>query len=124
MNVRVQRSPPAVGIPTVETVSPPASTLTPDVETADSGAWRRLAICRGPVAADFFTPFGGETRRQRSARERRAVAICADCPVRGDCLADAVSRNERYGIWGGRAFDERTSLRQQPPLPSHLRPTA
>lgn len=93
-------------------------------EQHDPHAWRRQAICRGDAAADFFTPFGGETRRQRAARERRAIAVCADCPVRADCLADAVGRDERYGIWGGRAFDERTSLKHQPPLPTHLRPTA
>ncbi|KIH99870.1 DNA-binding protein [Streptomonospora alba] len=30
-----------------------------------------------------------------------AKAICADCPVREQCLADALERREPWGVWGG-----------------------
>ena len=30
---------------------------------------------------------------------RKAKAICADCPVRLQCMEDG--RDELYGIWGG-----------------------
>ncbi|MFC7327692.1 WhiB family transcriptional regulator [Marinactinospora rubrisoli] len=30
-----------------------------------------------------------------------AKAVCADCPVREQCLADALERREPWGVWGG-----------------------
>lgn len=31
----------------------------------------------------------------------RAKALCAPCPVRHQCLAGALRRNEPFGVWGG-----------------------
>lgn len=31
----------------------------------------------------------------------RAKAICARCPMRANCLADALAREEPWGVWGG-----------------------
>ncbi len=39
-----------------------------------------------------------------------AVAICARCPVRLECLLFALSHDERYGIWGGLTAEDRRSL--------------
>jgi hypothetical protein len=33
--------------------------------------------------------------------QRRAKAICDQCPVAVDCLAEAVERGEGYGLWAG-----------------------
>jgi hypothetical protein len=33
--------------------------------------------------------------------QRRAKAICDQCPVAVDCLAEAVVRGEGYGLWAG-----------------------
>ncbi len=30
-----------------------------------------------------------------------AKALCADCPIRTDCLAGALARREPWGVWGG-----------------------
>ncbi|GAB3207836.1 WhiB family transcriptional regulator [Marinactinospora thermotolerans] len=30
-----------------------------------------------------------------------AKAVCSDCPVREQCLADALERREPWGVWGG-----------------------
>lgn len=31
----------------------------------------------------------------------RAKAICAKCPMQANCLADAIDREEPWGVWGG-----------------------
>jgi WhiB family redox-sensing transcriptional regulator len=35
----------------------------------------------------------------------RAKALCAGCPVRPTCLADALRRGEPCGVWGGELLD-------------------
>ena len=35
----------------------------------------------------------------------RAKIQCADCPVRQQCLAGALARNEPWGVWGGEIFE-------------------
>ncbi|MEU6967390.1 WhiB family transcriptional regulator [Kitasatospora aureofaciens] len=42
--------------------------------------------------------------------ERRAKMICAGCPVKSMCLADALERREPHGIFGGLNERERGSL--------------
>ena len=31
----------------------------------------------------------------------QAKALCADCPIRAECLAAALERQEPWGVWGG-----------------------
>ncbi|ASU82718.1 WhiB family transcriptional regulator [Nocardiopsis gilva YIM 90087] len=33
-----------------------------------------------------------------------AKAVCQSCPVREQCLADALERREPWGVWGGELF--------------------
>lgn len=35
-----------------------------------------------------------------------AKALCAQCPVRRQCLAAALQRAEPWGVWGGEIFDQ------------------
>ena len=35
----------------------------------------------------------------------RAMALCADCPVRRECLASALERKEPWGVWGGEILE-------------------
>lgn len=35
----------------------------------------------------------------------RAKRLCHDCPLRLECLAGAVRRQEPWGVWGGELFD-------------------
>jgi WhiB family redox-sensing transcriptional regulator len=70
--------------------------------------WQTLAACNGhPRADDFYPPFHTERKQERLARERRAKAVCAACPVRNNCLEHALAVEERYGVWGGLSTDER-----------------
>jgi WhiB family redox-sensing transcriptional regulator len=73
-------------------------------------AWARRAACRGPEATLFYPPAAAEPRAEREARERRAKAICAVCPVREPCLAVALDTREPHGIWGGLNETERQAL--------------
>jgi WhiB family transcriptional regulator, redox-sensing transcriptional regulator len=34
-----------------------------------------------------------------------AKAMCADCPLRIECLAGALERGEPWGVWGGEIFE-------------------
>jgi WhiB family redox-sensing transcriptional regulator len=45
---------------------------------------------------------------------RKARKVCATCPVATECLADALSREERHGIWGGYDQYERRALLTAP----------
>ncbi|WP_277953833.1 WhiB family transcriptional regulator [Saccharopolyspora soli] len=35
----------------------------------------------------------------------QAKALCADCPIKAECLAGALSRGEPWGVWGGEIFE-------------------
>ena len=58
--------------------------------------WRDQAACRDVVTADY-DPFFADT----AELQVEAIAICATCPVRDDCLTFAVRTGQQYGIWGG-----------------------
>jgi WhiB family redox-sensing transcriptional regulator len=58
--------------------------------------WRDQAACRDVVTADY-DPFFADTE----AEQLEAIAICASCLVRDDCLTFAVRTGQQYGIWGG-----------------------
>ncbi len=34
-----------------------------------------------------------------------AKSLCAECPVRAECLAGAIERGEPWGVWGGEIFE-------------------
>ncbi len=69
-----------------------------------SADWALEAACRGQDPDLWYPPAGVEAAE--------AKAICGTCPVRADCLEDALARRERYGVWGGRSEDERRQILQ------------
>ncbi|MFF7994193.1 WhiB family transcriptional regulator [Kitasatospora xanthocidica] len=70
----------------------------------------RGAAC-ADSSTDLFFPdpekMGPETAEWA---ERRAKMMCAGCPVRLLCLADALERREPYGIFGGLNERERNAV--------------
>lgn len=74
--------------------------------------WQDAAACREEDLILFFGP-DGERQPEREIRERKAKAVCADCPVRVECLNYAISRPEKYGVWGGLNEEERAAERRR-----------
>lgn len=67
--------------------------------------WRLRAACRGLDRDELF--FSDCDRWPSTARDRRAKKICFECPVRVECLEDALEYGDRYGIRGGLTANER-----------------
>lgn len=68
--------------------------------------WHTRAACLGTDTELFFHP-DGERGPARAAREAKAKAMCAVCPVRVDCLRYALARQEPHGVFGGLSEAER-----------------
>ena len=62
----------------------------------------------------WFKDDSNDNGRQPAAEVKLAKRICARCPVRAACLADAIEYGWEHGIWGGLTADERRKLS---PLP-------
>lgn len=65
--------------------------------------WMVFGACRETDDPDmFFSP--------NKEQARAALALCATCPVRTDCLEYALDARERFGIWGGTTEKQRRKL--------------
>lgn len=67
--------------------------------------WRAVALC-AQTDPDIFFPENGHN-------PWIAKRICAGCPVRVDCLTDALQHGEPYGVRGGFTANERKHLRRR-----------
>jgi len=67
-----------------------------------AGGWLEQVACRDEDPELFF-PLPSED-------EAPALAICARCTVREQCLALALAFGERYGVWGGLGEADRRQL--------------
>ncbi|MFE2940991.1 WhiB family transcriptional regulator [Streptomyces sp. NPDC059255] len=81
-----------------------------------SSSWRLAAVC--VPFADLFIP-DGETREgsgEANRRNRAAKGICVPCPVRRECLSDALSTEgtdspyQRAVVRGGMSPHQRATL--------------
>ncbi len=69
-------------------------------------AWAERGACREVDPDSLFVP---------GAAQHRAKRVCASCPVRVDCLAEALDNRMEFGIWGGMTERERRSLLRRRP---------
>lgn len=68
------------------------------------GEWTEQALCRRVDPEVFFPPKGDAGTQ--------AKQICAQCPVRAECLDYAIAADEKHGIWGGLNRAERQRVGQ------------
>ena len=68
-----------------------------------SDDWTMRAKCRGMEDALF----------PEASDQKRARLLCSGCPVRFECLAEALDNRIEWGIWGGMTERERRLLLRQ-----------
>ncbi len=80
---------------------------------SEAPAWHREARC-----AEFDVNYAWF--HSTDVREiKHAIRVCQGCPVVNQCLEDALSRDDNWGVWGGLTDRQRRQLRRQ-----NLRPVA
>ena len=69
-------------------------------------AWTGRAACRSKDPDELFVT---------GAAQNRAKAVCMGCPVRTECLSDALDNRVEFGVWGGMTERERRALLRRRP---------
>ena len=68
--------------------------------------WPSVAACRNGDPDALFV---------QGAEQNVAKRICRSCPVRYECLADALDNRIEFGVWGGMTERERRALLRRHP---------
>ena len=68
--------------------------------------WAGKALCNETRPDELFV---------RGAAQNRAKQMCAGCPVRTECLAEALDNQIEWGVWGGMTERERRALLRRRP---------
>src|SRR4051794_41164923 len=68
--------------------------------------WAPKAACRSQEPDQLFV---------RGAEQNKAKQVCAGCPVRTECLAEALDNQIEWGVWGGMTERERRALLRRRP---------
>ena len=63
--------------------------------------WTAQAACTTADPDELFVT---------GAAQNRAKAVCMGCPVRAECLADALDNRVEFGVWGGMTERERRAV--------------
>jgi WhiB family transcriptional regulator, redox-sensing transcriptional regulator len=99
---------PAVRESGIVTQTPCSSVHSPvrGAEAEARTAWVSKARCRATDPDELFV---------RGAAQRKAAAICRQCPVILECGADALDNQVEFGVWGGMTERQRRALLKQHP---------
>jgi WhiB family redox-sensing transcriptional regulator len=68
--------------------------------------WSSEARCKQAQPDELFV---------RGAAQNRAKQMCAGCPVKSECLAEALDDKVEWGVWGGMTERERRALLNRRP---------
>jgi WhiB family transcriptional regulator, redox-sensing transcriptional regulator len=74
--------------------------------------WTSRAACTKQKPDELFV---------QGAAQNRAKTVCGGCPVRTECLADALDNRVEFGVWGGLTERERRALLRRRPAVSSWR---
>ena len=85
-------------------MSSPSSS--PRSSVTDPQAWTARSACRDADPDELFVT---------GAAQNRAKAVCMGCPVRTECLSDALDNQVEFGVWGGMTERERRALLRRRP---------
>lgn len=85
----------------------------PHLPDNGTGDWRTQALCTKSDGDRWFPDPGGTATP--------AKTICNQCPVQTQCLDQALTNNENFGIWGGLTPTERHHLKRSPKPPNQCR---
>ncbi len=93
----------------VESIYGPAFT-----KVVGGSEWTVRAVCAGGDPDTLFVT---------GAAQREAAKICQACPVRLECLADALDNHIEYGVWGGMTERQRRAVLKKSPEVTNWRAT-
>jgi WhiB family redox-sensing transcriptional regulator len=68
--------------------------------------WTAASACKNADPDELFVT---------GAAQNRAKAVCLGCPVRTECLSDALDNRVEFGVWGGMTERERRALLRRRP---------
>lgn len=68
--------------------------------------WVSKAACRNEDPDELFV---------QGAAQHKAKVVCGACPVKAECLADALDNRIEFGVWGGMTERERRALLKRRP---------
>src|ERR1700712_599377 len=83
-----------------------ATNATALIDISVEGDWTARAACRGIDPDELFV---------QGAAQNRAKNRCMGCPVRTECLSDALDNRVEFGVWGGMTERERRALLRRRP---------
>jgi len=92
----------------VRSVPLDGGTITPEQFGGDSDTGLGSLLDAAPRAGLELPCRSGDADlwfAEAPAELERAKALCATCPIKAECLAGALSREEPWGVWGGEIFE-------------------
>lgn len=81
-------------------------TVTTHIDLDSRREWASLGLCHTGDPDVLFV---------RGAAQNLAKHVCRSCPVRVECLADALDNRVEFGVWGGMTERERRALLRRRP---------
>lgn len=68
--------------------------------------WAPRAACGAAQPDQLFV---------KGAEQNKAKQVCGSCPVKAECLAEALDNQIEWGVWGGMTERERRALLRRKP---------